>query len=540
VGAATSRCLLTVALLLLLALHGAGQAPVVSVQLATPNGVHHADLVVDDFVPLPGEARASLPVVRQAFRPLVADGGASAADVLVFGYWSPAAGVVLEVLVANGRVDLYRGRLDGQLTVTAVGQLLAAGQPVTIYDGGAVLLRTGQLGYHPTADFPAWYIRAGPPAPWPDQLLAALRALPPLAADIPNTGAQGSPLGGRLRVVVGAWDLGLALAALGELDPASADAARYAGWAHDWTDQQARRSVLYYGADGAPWRALEDPGAIISDQVTGGGFCGLWSATELHGRPAAGAGNPWRSFDHQHLEVHRLLVTWQLTGSQAARVLAEAVLEAALSHPGVRMPKKQAFNGNQRAVGWPLRQYALAARCFGAARPQYGVAIANLFEDVALSMGVGESPYPSLAPKKADHANMPCCVWQIGVQAAGMADAREVLGDGPQGRYRELHDFALSCLLGPGRAPNGFFFGDYDPFSDARHDPASWVNGTSSWAGEWLLNSAALIPGQALELRAIAEELHAQGLQAGLDYQPSEALGVYWRSTGAFGLPSEN
>ena len=536
-GKATAQ---VAALLALLAAGGAAQEPVVRVELTVGEAVHRAALSIEDFADVPGEARASLPIVRSAFRPLVAGGGASAADLLAFGSWSQADGMVLEVLVANGRVDLYRGTVDGRLSAWAFGQPLVADQPVTIYDGGAVLLRFGQLGYHPATGFAAWYLRNGP-APLTPTLLAALRAIPPPADDIANTGAQGAPLGGRTRVVIGAYDVGLGLAALGEPDPASADVARLAGFAHHWTDQQARRSLLYYGPTGALWRALDDPGAIIGDHVqNGGGFCGLFSATQLHGRPAAGAGNPWRSFDHQHMEAQRLLVTWQATGSQAARVLAEAALEAPLSHPGVRAPKAQAFAGNSRAVGWDLRTYALAAHFFGNSRPQYRTAIDNLFEDIALSCGVAKWPYPTLAPLKADHAMMPCCVWQIGVLDAGMADAREVVGDGPDGRYAALHDFVLSCLLGPGRAPNGFFFGDYDPFSDGKHEPTSWVNSTSSWAGEWLLHSADFFPDRATELRGIAHDLQLQGLQAGLKYKPSEALGVYWRSTGAFGLPGVN
>lgn len=514
-----------------------GQEPLVTVRLETAGAVHTAALDVSDFVPIEGEARPSLPLVRQAFVPLVADGGASGADLLAFGTWSPSDGIALELLVANGRLGLYRGTVAGSLTATALGTVVADELPVTIYDGGAVLLRAGQLGYHPVPGFPAWYLRNGPAGGLPPQLLDALHNLPPPADDIPNTGAQGAPLGGRLRVIIGAWDVGLGLAALGEVDPASAAVARLAGFAHRWTDQQARRSLLYYDDAGRPWRALEDPGAIIGDQVkNGGGFCNLFSSKALHGRPAAGAGNPWRSFDHQHLEAHRLLATWQLTGSQAARVLGEAVLEAALSHPGVKTPKQQAFAGNQRAVGWNLKAFALGARCFGAARPQYRTAIENLFSDVALSAGNEVWPYPSLAPAKADHAFMPVCVWGTGIIAAGMADAREALGGDAAETYADWHEFVVGCLMGPGRSGNGLFFGDYDPFSEARNPPPSWVNSTSSWAGEWLLSAAQWFPERADELRAIAQDLHAQGLQSGLKYKPSEALGVYWRSTGAFGV----
>jgi len=533
--------LLAVAVQLLLAATLSAQVPLVVVSLETPGGTSSATLTAQDFLPIAGEARPTLPFVSCAFRPLVADGGASGADLLAFGYGGGAEGPVLELLVANGSVPHFRGTVSGRLSAMAFGKVLANKVAVTLYDGGAVLLRYGALGYHPMPGFPAWYTRNGPPAPWSPALTAALRAIPPPAPDIADTGAQGSPLGGRLRVIVGAWDVGLALSALGEVDPASADVGRLTSYAHAWTDQQARRSLLYYDAAGAPWRALQDPGAVIGDQVQGGGgFCGLWSAKELHGRAPAGAGNPWRSFDHQHFEVHRLLVTWQLTGSQAARVLAEAALEAALSHPGVRAPKAQTFDGNARGIGWDLRGYALAAKCFGAARPQYRTAIANLFEDVALSCGVAAYPYPTLAPKKADHGNLQCCCWQIGIMAAGMADAREAVGDGDAGRYAALHDFVVSCLLGPGRAPNGYFYGDYDPFSEAKHDPPSWTNSTSSWAGEWLLSSAGFFPERAPLLRSIAHELQVNGLQAGLTYKPSEALGVYWRSTGAFGLVGLN
>ena len=102
------------------------------------------------------------------------------------------------------------------------------------------------------AGFREWYLRHGPPT---TAIQGALQALTRPLPDVPVTGQQGSP-----RNVVGIWPHGVALAALNPESPVHAQQRR---WAHDWINQQFRRSLHYYDDDGRIFRAEEHPNAII-------------------------------------------------------------------------------------------------------------------------------------------------------------------------------------------------------------------------------------------------------------------------------------
>lgn len=310
--------------------------------------------------------------------------GEAIADLFVFRH--DDGGV--ELLVANGRLSRHVGFVAGRLLVGA-GRDVIADVDIALHDGAAHVIRVGDVGWRPMTGFVDWYLRHGPPVA---SIRGALVALAPPAPDVPKTSQQGSP-----RNVVGIWPHGAALAAL---SPSNGTHDRLRGWAHDWIDQQYRRSLHYYYDDGRLFRAAEHPDTIVGEQ----GIGELYGRRDTHGRPTNGSDNRWTAFDHQHLEAHRALVVFALTGSELARRVAEATLEGALGYPGVDAPKASPFNGNTRALGWTARQLALAIAVFGADRPQYLVGARHVVESFALTLGeVDGWPWLTMPPPRCDH-----------------------------------------------------------------------------------------------------------------------------------------
>lgn len=350
-------------------------------EVAHDGVIHAADL--ERHVDVAGR------VVESSLVEMTSPDGAVIADLFVFRHLRegvPHGGI--EVLVANGRLSRHVGLVQGRLLVGGAGAVLEDTN-VSLHDGAAHVVRVGQPGFAPMPGFPEWYLRNGPPIDAIESTLIALREPP---ADVPTTGQQGSP-----RNVVGIWPHGVGLTALSTATTAHAKQRR---WALAWIDQQFRRSLHYYDDDGRIFRAADHPDAIISGQ----GIAKLYGRTETYGRPARGSANPWSSFDHQHLEVHRALTVFALTGSELARRIAECTLEGALCYPGVSSPTEAPFNGNTRALGWTARELSFAIALFGADRPQYLDGARNVVGSFALTMGEKDGwPWLTMPPPRCDH-----------------------------------------------------------------------------------------------------------------------------------------
>lgn len=346
------------------------------------DGVAHDGVVHEDHLEPRDDVAGRR--VDGAMSAMTSADGAVIADLFVFRH----EGGGLEILVANGRLSRYVGHVDGRLLVGS-GRSLLDDARVSLHDGAAHVVRAGDVGWRPMPGFAAWYARHGPER---TSILGALTSLPAPSDDVPVTSQQGSP-----RNIVGIWTHGAALALL---DPDGQPHARTRRWAHAWIDQQFRRSLHYYDDDGAPYRAADHPNSILGTQ----GLCNLYGRTDTLGRPRNGSDNKWTAFDHQHLEAHRALVVFALTGSELARRIAEATLEGAIAYPGVAAPATSPFNGNTRALGWTARELALAIAVFGAERPQYLEAARHVVGSFARTMGsVDGWPWLTMPPPRCDH-----------------------------------------------------------------------------------------------------------------------------------------
>lgn len=557
------------------------------VRLTTTSASSSADVPLAKFVPIDG--RPGLDAVYRAFTPLRTTTGEHEGDAFLFFYDGPGDDNAVEVVIANGCLTNYLGRLQGQAVLNVGG--LQTEKTVDLHDGTGAVLRFGLLGYHPEPDWPAWYLRCGPKT-YPDKLLARFRTLPDggPTPDNPNTGITGSP-----RNIVGAWEMGVATIVLsqrGETIPPS-----YFQWMADWTDQQFNRPTLYYAEDGSLWRALDNPDAIIGDK----GFSNLYSAKNLYGRPKTGSTSTWRSFDHQHFETERLVCIERLTGSKAAQMAAEGEIEAAISYPGLRAPMPQPGDGNQRWLAWPTRNIAFAYQAWGPSHPQYVKVLTNVFTDVRLSQGTaGPWFWTTLAKAKADHMyptladakayfvvkNWPwdatwtkpdhitaflqtrakadgrasgayieeffdsfrgVAVWQQALLSYALGAAREALGPQAPADAGDLHRGAFLALMicgtqagvdqdtGQLGVPKTLWT-DYAPLVGRVNKPPSWGNGTIAWDSIALAQALRMFPKYKPQTLTLLTKLVLAGDYYSVSQKETQAVSTYFETLPVLGV----
>jgi len=472
----------------------------------------------------------------------------------------------VEITFANGNLDRYRGSRDLHFRLRPDdGQGINLDGDITLHDGCGFLVRYGSLEYQPDAELAAWYLRGGDPDP--DLIDGPVRNGP--QPDIARTATTGSP-----RNLVDRWPLAVAVLARGRaLAPELADMSR-------WVFEQYRRPALYYHADGELLRARLQRHTTIGPA----GIADMWSASDFWGRPknryGASGETRWAAFDHGHLEVDRLLLIHAMTGSRAALRAAEAVLEAAMSYPGLRPghPAVLTYADAQRHYGWMLRALALAHHVHPSWRQRrdYQRSIETICLGLQMASASASGPvrgaawYLALAQAQTDsmHPGVNGAAWRA--YRAALGDAWDPSWDGPiqdpmlwrQVRLWQqailahglglaievgvapkmaarLHRVALASLVvssraemvdveaGVGRRPAGLWR-CYSPYLQAARPVGS---GGRAWPYHWLVpalsQAARMYPGQAAHFEAVRDVCLARASHL---ETPLMALGILYEA----------